>query len=236
MKINALAHRGYPVKYPENTILSYDAAYRLGFTHLELDVHLSKDGVPILMHDRTVNRTTNGKGLVKNFTLAELKELKVGATETVPTLEEALLFAKNKMHVSVEMKQQGFLYDGLEEKVLSVIEETEMKEHVYVNSFDHYSIMKMRELDDDIALGIIQHGATPAVLPLMKEINAKFLSLRIEYLSDYYVNVCDEAGVQIVVWPVDTEEQFAVASRYPTVLSTTNQLEKFKQWYEKSKQ
>lgn len=90
MKVKALAHRGYSAKYPENTLSSFRAAYDLGFTHLELDVHLSKDGVPVLMHDLRIDRTTNGKGFVKDYTYEELKQFRVGDRETIPTLEEAL--------------------------------------------------------------------------------------------------------------------------------------------------
>lgn len=232
MKVKALAHRGYPTKYPENTLTSYQAAYDLGFTHLELDVHLSKDGVAVLMHDATIDRTTNGHGLVKDYTLEELKQFRVGENETIPTLEEALLFAKDKMAVSVELKQKGNLYSGLEETALKVIQETGMLSQVYVNSFDHYAVLNMRKLSDEIELGIIQHGASPAVIPFMKDIRAKYLSLRVEYLTDEYVKLCDGEGIQIVVWPVDKEWQFKKVCRYPSVLSTTNELEHFKYLYE----
>ena len=233
MKVRALAHRGYPAKYPENTMSSYQAAYDLGFTHLELDTHLSKDGVPVLMHDATIDRMTNGSGFVKDYTLEELRKFRVGENETIPTLDEALRFAKHKMIVNVELKQQGNLYSDLEETVLKVIKETGMLSQVYVNSFDHYAVLKMRKLSDEIQLGIIQHGASPAVIPFMQEIKAKYLSLRIEYLTDEYVRRCDEAGIQIVVWPVDTDAQLKKMVHYPTVLSTTNELERFKQFYEK---
>ncbi|MEK3888001.1 glycerophosphodiester phosphodiesterase [Bacillus sp. FSL K6-3431] len=233
MKVRALAHRGYPVKYPENTLSAYQAAYDLGFTHLELDVHLSKDGIPILMHDITINRMTNGKGMIKDFTYEELKQLVVGENEYIPTLEEGLLFAKDKMIVSIELKQHGDLYPGLEEAVIEVIIKTGMLSQVYVNSFDHFSVERMRKLSDEIELGIIQHGASPAVIPFMKEIKATYLSLRVEYLTDYYVQLCEEAGITIVVWPVDTEGQFEKMQRYPSVLGTTNKLEYFKEMYEK---
>ncbi|WP_188454953.1 glycerophosphodiester phosphodiesterase [Virgibacillus oceani] len=236
MKIKAIAHRGYPVKHPENTISSYQAALNLGFTHVELDVQLSKDGVPVLMHDSTIDRTTNGRGMVKGYTLKELQEFIVGDRERIPTLEEALLFAKNRMAVSIEIKQKGDLYSGIEEAVFHVIKNTGMLEQVYVNSFDHYTIANMRKLSDELELGIIQHGATPAVIPFMKEINATYLSLRVEYLTKEYAEVCKEAGITIVVWPVDKEWQFDKAVKYSNVLCTTNELEYFKSLYINCKQ
>src|SRR5699024_94048 len=232
MKIKALAHRGYPIKYAENTMSSYQAAYQLGFTHLELDVQLSKDGVPVLMHDITVNRVTNGKGFIRDFSFQELRELTVGKNEKIPTLDEALLFAKDKMIVSIELKQMGHLYEGLEETVLDVVNKTEMMDQVYVNSFDHYAIARMRELSAQMELGLIQHGATPALFPFMEEINATLLSVRVEYLTDDFVKACEDRGIQLVVWPIDKKWQFDIIAKYPNILSTTNQLERFKSFYD----
>jgi len=231
MKINALAHRGHPRKYPENTITAYQAAYDLGFTYIELDVQLSKDGVPIIMHDITVDRTTNGSGFVKDFTYDELRKLKVGEYEKIPTLEEALLFAKGKLKVAVELKQMGDLHEGLEKSVLEVIEKTGMLDQVYVNSFDHFSIERLRDLSEEIDLGLIIHGATPSIVPYMKELKAKYLSVRLEYLTDEFVNLCEQEGIKIVVWPVDYDWQFDIIRKYPQVLSTTNELESFKEFY-----
>src|SRR5690625_3964940 len=185
------------------------------------------------MHDITVDRMTNGTGFVKEYTLKELQQLIVGGYEKVPTLEEVMLFAKNKINVSIEMKQMGDLYDGLESKVLEIVEKTDMLDQVYVNSFDHYSISRLRGLSDDIELGVIQHGASPAIVPFLKDIRAKYLSVRIEYLTNDFVQTCEKEGIQIVVWPVDYEWQFDIIKKYPQVLSTTNELERFKEFYEK---
>ncbi len=111
-------------KFPENTIRGFRAALELGFTHVELDVHLTRDGVPVVIHDPSVNRTTNGQGLVKSYTLQELRELDAGDGERIPTLEEALLFAKDRMIVDIELKQTGDFYPGLEEAAVDVIRRT----------------------------------------------------------------------------------------------------------------
>lgn len=230
MKIKGMAHRGYKAKYPENTITAFKAAYELGFSHLELDVQLSKDGVAIVMHDTTFDRTTNASGDVKDFTFLELRELRVGETEQIPTLAEALSYAKDKMIVSIELKQQGDLYPGLEAETLKVIEETDMMDQVYVNSFDHFSVIRMRELSADVELGLIQPGATPAVFPLMKDIRATYLSVKIEFLTDDFVEMCEQQGIQIVAWPINHAWQFEKVSRYPSIISTTDYLERFKAW------
>jgi len=236
MRIKALAHRGDPLNYPENTMISYQSAYQQGYSHLEIDVHLSKDGVPVLMHDITVDRMTNSQGFIKDFTLNELKALLVGGEEEIPTLRETLEYFRGKIFLSIEIKQHGNLYVDIEKEVLQEIKEAKMLNEVYVNSFDHFSMIRMRELSKDVELGIIQHGSTPAVIPLMKDIQAKYLSLRVEYLTDKFVDMCEKNGIQIVVWPVDKQWHFDIVNRYPQVISTTNDLQKFKKMYMKNHQ
>lgn len=234
MKIKALAHRGYPIKYPENTIKAFDESYKLNFSHIELDVQLTKDEIPVLMHDQTIDRTTNGTGKVGDYTKAELKKFytKKGHEE-IPTLEEALLFLKGKMKVAVELKQYGDDYDGLEEKALEVIQKTNMMDQIYVNSFDHSLIIKLRKLSKEIELGFIQSKPSMDVIPLMKEFNIKSLAIPTKYLTDDYVMMCEEADITLIVWPVDTEEQFLKVAKYESILSTTNDLEEFKRLTEK---
>lgn len=232
MKIRGVAHRGYPLRYPENTMSSFQAAYDLGFTHLEMDVHLSKDGIPVLMHDPTIDRMTDGEGWIKDYTLEELKRFRVGRNETIPTLEEALLFAKGKMTVKVELKQLGNLYPGMEETVLEVLKKTDMLDQVFISSFNHYAIANMRKLSGEVELGLIQWGSTPTVFPFMEEIRARYLSLRVEYLTDDFVERCRRSDIQLIVWPVNLEWQFDKAARYPSVLCVTDNLEHFKEMYE----
>lgn len=228
MIIEALAHRGDPINYPENTMAAYKSAYRKGFSHLEIDVHLSKDGVPVLMHDITIDRMTNAQGFIKDFNYKDLQSLSVKGGEKIPTLKEVLNYFKEKMFLSIELKQQGNLYVDIEKKVLQEIKETKMLDKVFINSFDHFSIIKMRELSENANLGLIQHGASPAIIPLMRDIKAKYLSIRVEYLTDHFVSMCEENGIQIIVWPIDKQWQFDIAKSYNNILCTTNNLKKFR--------
>ncbi|MBM7715409.1 glycerophosphoryl diester phosphodiesterase [Bacillus thermophilus] len=86
--INVAAHRGYSAEYPENTLLAFQKAVDLGVDMIEFDLRLSKDNVVVIIHDDTVDRTTNGTGMVNDLTLKELKELDAGEGEKIPTLEE----------------------------------------------------------------------------------------------------------------------------------------------------
>lgn len=143
MKIRGIAHRGYPKIAPENTMSSFQAAYDLSFSHLEMDVHLSKDGVPVILHDASINRVSDREGRVKDYTADELKTFRVYGTETIPTLEELLVTFKDRFEFIIELKQEGHLYPGLEEKTLDVIRRTHTKSQSRIISIDHFSLAKV---------------------------------------------------------------------------------------------
>ena len=151
--VPGIAHRGYSAKYPENTLASFEAALKLQFRHLELDVHMTKDGIPVVIHDATVNRTTNGKGKVIDYTFQEIRTLRADQNEVIPSLEEVLRFANGRAIVNIELKQCGNRYIGMEEAVLDIIRANDMIDQVFVTSFDHSSIVKLRQLSDDIDSG-----------------------------------------------------------------------------------
>lgn len=226
MTIRGLAHRGYPLKHPENTLLGFRAAIELGFTHLELDVHLTKDGVPVVIHDPTVNRTTNGTGAVKDYTLDELLKLNAGQGEFVPTLEEVLLLAKDRILVDIELKQTGNAIPGLEAAVIEVVKRVEMLDQVFITSFDHYSIARVRELDAQIELGLVIYGATPAIFPYIKQLGAKYVSLKHLFLTAEFAAEARQHDVQLIAWTPDHEDELRfLRANYPDVLICTNNLE-----------
>jgi glycerophosphoryl diester phosphodiesterase len=232
MKIRGIAHRGYPVKFPENTLSSFQAACELSFTHLELDVHLSKDGVPVIMHDYSIDRLTDGKGEIRNYTALELKSFMVKGTETIPTLEEALKLLKGRLTVSIELKQAGELYPGLEEAVLDVVRRLDMQSQVYIISFDHFSIARVRELNADIQLGLVTSGSMPYVFPFMKEIRATWLAVPLRHMTPRYADMFREEGIEILPWPIDSlKDMELVAKQYPDALITTNELERWADFY-----
>lgn len=232
MKIRGLAHRGYPIKHPENTLSGFRAAIELGFTHIELDVHLTKDNVPVVIHDPTLNRTTNGTGAVKDLTLKELMSLDAGNGEFIPTLEEVLLLVKDRMLVDIELKQMGDYYSGLEEAVLEVINKVEMRDQVFLTSFDHYSLERVRALDSEIALGPVIYGASPSIFPYLKTIKANYLSLKYVYLTEAFVQEARKQHIQLVAWTPDRVEELRILKEgYPDVLVCTNNLEGWAQVY-----
>ncbi|NGP46497.1 glycerophosphodiester phosphodiesterase [Bacillaceae bacterium SIJ1] len=230
--IRAIAHRGFPALFPENTLAGFQAAVERGYQYVELDVHLTKDGVPVVTHDHTVDRTSTLTGKVKDLTLAELKRGDFGKGEPIPTLEEALVLLKGKAEVAIELKQMGEMYPRLEERTLAVIEATAMTDDVYVNSFDHYAVERVRRLHSTIRTGVNLFCISPAVFPFIRQLNAWSVAVHVQSLTAEFVETCRQEGVQPIVWPVDTVEAFQVIKPFPEVLATVNELDLFPSFLE----
>src|SRR5438552_3727229 len=140
-------HRGNAAEFPENTLAAFTSALDLGVDVIECDVHLSADGALPVIHDHLLNRTTNGSGLVRDLTLAELKHLDAGswrgaafAGERIPALEEVLALARDRAGVAIEIKNLPLAYPGIERAVVEAVAAAGMRPHVVVISFDHRSV------------------------------------------------------------------------------------------------
>lgn len=157
------AHRGASSQYPENTMLAFEKAIHMGCTGIETDVQLSKDGSLILIHDEYLNRTTNGTGLVKDYTLSELKRLDAGSFKnnifsqcTIPTAEELILLVKDKdIMLNIEIKSGMIMYEGIEQKLIDLIYKNNIQDKVIISSFNHYSLVKCKEISKEIKIGLL---------------------------------------------------------------------------------
>jgi len=142
------AHRGAHIGNCENSILSTKQSIKLGVDIIELDVKVTKDGIPVLMHDGSIDRTTNGKGKVEDYTLAELKQFRLRnwlgilTDETIPTFEEVLKVAKGKIMIDVDLKT------GTLEPVVEVIKRMEMQDQVFYFDNDYDALLSIRKIDE----------------------------------------------------------------------------------------
>ncbi|MFD1851644.1 glycerophosphodiester phosphodiesterase [Oceanobacillus bengalensis] len=227
MNIRGIAHRGYPIEYPENTMSSFQAAIKMGFTHMELDVHLSKDGVPVVMHDHTIDRMTDGQGQIRHYTFQELRAFSIEGNEKIPSLEEVLQLAKDKIIVSIELKKPN-LYNDIEEKVLKVVQNMDMMNQVYFISFDYKSLAKLRKMSSEVALGPLVNKMKRTHFRLMEDLQAEYLAVRFDGIKEKYVRKCEKQGIQLVAWTVNTKEQMIHVQKFPSILSTTDELEKYR--------
>ncbi|MFK0524328.1 glycerophosphodiester phosphodiesterase [Paenibacillus illinoisensis] len=227
MIIQGVAHRGYPKKYPENTLSSFLKAVELGFTHLELDVHLSQDGIPVVIHDHTVDRMTNGTGRVADYTASELQSFCIKQDEHIPTLEEVLRALKGKIGLNIELKQMGTYYPQLEEKVLEVIKEFSMLDQVVITSFDFDALEKIRQLSSEVRIGLISFGCSKAILDWSVEMEATFLSMHYAFVTEHYIHRCQELGIQLMAWTINETSIMKKFQDYPSVWVCTDELESF---------
>src|SRR5690625_1827116 len=140
---------------PENTLASFQKAIELGADAIELDVRLTKDNIPVIIHDQTINRTSNGKGFVHNLTLNEIKTYDFGShfsqqfeNEPIPTLQEVLELIKNypiKLHI--ELKNGPIIPENLEAIVLNLISHYGLEDRTTFSSFDHQSLFRLSLLN-----------------------------------------------------------------------------------------
>lgn len=161
------AHRGVPSLVPENTMASYRKAYELGADMIETDLHMTKDSKLVIMHDNTVDRTTNGTGYVKDLTLEQIRALDAGIKfspefqgEKVPTFEEYLYEFKGKdVVLLVELKASG-----LEKQVMQEIEQAGMIDNVVIQSFDANHIRNIRSLNREVGTGFLYSAGVPSTI------------------------------------------------------------------------
>ncbi len=262
MKVLNIAHRGYSGKFDENTMLAFKKAIEYKADGIETDVQLSKDGIPVLIHDEILDRTTNGRGFVKDYTLNELKifrtrsmpkiqalkddaleeleflksnksgegknienkqfnVLKIGEYnikeveyfknkdgEEIPTLRELLeIVAKSDLKVlNLELKNSIIEYDGLEKKVLDMVDEFNLRERVIISSFNHISLMRMRKLEGNrkIILGALTESTLANVPQYLKAISVEcyhpyFPSI----LNKEYMEEIKNEGIRINTYTVN---------------------------------
>jgi glycerophosphoryl diester phosphodiesterase len=158
-----IGHRGIPHLAPENTMASFKLAVDKGADGLETDIQMTRDGELVLIHDETLDRTTNGTGLVLTHTLSELKALDAGSKfdpafkdEKIPTLREFLEFAAGKdLLINIEIKSGVILYPGIEKKLIDLLHEFGLTKNVIISSYNHYALVTCKALDSSIKTGIL---------------------------------------------------------------------------------
>lgn len=238
-----VAHRGWSGAAPENTLAAVAlAAKDPDIEMIEIDVQLSQDGVPVVIHDFTLDRTTNGTGRIKDHTLAELKRLDAGGWfnptfqgEAIPTLEEMLQLTKGSKRLNIELKQSGNAYPLLEDKTVDLIRSYRMEEQVIVTSFDHRSMRKTKQLAPDLQVGLIVLGRPVLLLEQMAEAGASVLSIEYHYLTselleEVFAGRIDGRPLEIIAWTVNHQDDMAaVAALHPSVKICTNHPEIWKQ-------
>ena len=213
--MKVIAHRGYSGKYPENTMLAFKKAEEAGCDEIEMDVQLTKDGEIVIIHDESIDRVTDGKGYVRDFTLEELQKFNVkgkfGDTfgfQPIPTLKEYLEWAKDKsITTNIEIKTGKYYYEDIEDKVVDLLKKFNVTDKVMFSSFNHLSLARCKELLPTVECGVLvlkQGIGNPGFYT--KKHHFECYHPDIEGLTTDIVENCKRHNVKLNVWTIDTEE------------------------------
>lgn len=223
MKPLIIAHRGFSAIAPENTLAAFSKALELGVDYIELDIHLTKDDQVVIIHDETLERTTNGQGYVGDKSLEEIKKLDAGSwfdpafkSEKIPTLEELIKLVNGKALLFIEVKKGKALYGGIEQRTIELIDRCGAREWCILHSFEKEVLYNIYHIDPSFPLYMTLEF-DPSSEPFVpgSEIKEEPSYLSYESFKGYNVNheVVDtttmkkvrKMGWKIVVWTVNEE-------------------------------
>jgi glycerophosphoryl diester phosphodiesterase len=212
-----IAHRGASAAAPPNTLAAFEKAIDLGADGIEFDVHLSADGVPVVIHDATVDATTDGSGQVAEMTLAQLKQLDAGsrfapafAGERIPTLEEVLETMGSRLLLNVELKSTSLWDSGLERAIVAQVKRHGLDERVLFSSFNPFSLWRIKRSAPHIPIGLLYVPSLP--LPLYQVLLAALVpheACHPEHatVDARYVAWARRRGYRVNVWTVDEPDE-----------------------------
>lgn len=206
------AHRGASGDYPENTLLAFKEGIKAGATGLELDVHKTKDGKLVVIHDEDVERTFKARGLIKDLTLDELKLLtcrkslfKESTECGVPTLEEVLeLVKKHPITLNIELKTDVIPYHGIEEDVIQLIQAYGLEDKILISSFSPQSIKRCKEIAPYIKAGFLYHKPIDQVVDYAKSLNADAIHPDVSLVTEALIKEAHENQLEMNVYTVNS--------------------------------
>lgn len=228
------AHRGASGYAPENTLKAFELAIDMGADGVELDVQFTKDRQIVVIHDETIDRVSNGSGRVVDYTLDELRQFSFNKTHPeygnvgIPTLEEVLnLMKPTDLMINIELKTGINFYDGIEDSVLRLVERMGMQEQVIYSSFNHYSIVKIKELCPNAHTGFLYCDGTLHMAEYAQRYGVEALhpaQYNLQYID--LLPECRDRGIALHVWTVNSRTDLkqmvdlgvdAVITNYPDV-------------------
>lgn len=204
-----IAHRGASSYAPENTLAAFDLALQMGVHHIELDVDFSSDGHIVVIHDDTVDRTTNGAGAVTSQTLAALRGLDAGsafgaafAGERIPTFDEVLKRYKGRMHIHTEIKGHS---PSLSQRTADVIRQHGMEQQVTITSFQNVRLQEIRAYAPELPTGWLVVEVHDAIVAQAQAMGLHQLCPRAHTVTPELVRRLHAEGFVVRAWGVATE-------------------------------
>jgi len=231
-----VAHRGASGHAPENTMAAFRLALEMKVYGIELDVHMARDGSIVVIHDSTVDRTSNGRGKVGAMTLPELQSLDAGswfnvafpqkarpeyAGQQIPTLHEVMRLMRDRAWLYIEMKDPDLYPDSLESELLSIVRQHGMQERVIFLSFNRRALRKMRELDPAVATALLV--SRPSVDPVKAALSLRANGLAVPHnlITAALAARVLRSGLRLIAWIVDKPKDVRrmVAAQVSSIIS-----------------
>ncbi len=201
-----IGHRGAKGHVAENTLESIKKAMELGVDGVEIDVFKSKSGEMVVIHDVTVNRTTNGKGKVENFTLDDLKSLVVEGKYKIPTLEEVLDLLDANYILNIELKGRNTA-KSVNKIIRDYIENKGWKKDQFIiSSFQWDELRDFYKINSEIPIGILTEEHPLKAVNIAREVNAVAIHPYFKYLNKKVVDSIHDEGFKVFTWTVNTPE------------------------------
>jgi len=200
--IEVTGHRGAAGLEPENTLRSIRRAIELGVDRVEVDVRVTKDGYLVVIHDETVDRTTNGHGYVKDLTFNELRRLDAGKGERIPTLEEVLNLTRGKVTLQVELKAAEAT-----EPTVHLIERNRAEREVVITSFMHELLRKVHDLNSTLRTGALFFDVPSDACQRAVDANSESIHVYYRNVNPKLVEEAHARGLKISVWNPDEMEE-----------------------------
>ncbi len=205
-----IAHRGASTYAPENTFAAYDLALEMGARHIELDVQLSSDSHVVVIHDDTVDRTTDGSGPVTGHTLEALRSLDAGSWfdakfsgHRIPTFEEVLVAYKGRLHFHTEIKGRS---PSLSERTAELIRRHAMEEQVTITSFQYIRLEEMRVCAPELPMGWLVREVNDETIGKARKIGVSQLCPEAKIVTPELVRRLHDEGFVARAWGVTTED------------------------------
>ena len=205
-KILNIGHRGAKAYEPENTIPSFQKALQLNADGIELDVHVCKSGELVVIHDFTVDRTTNGTGAISDLTLSELKQLRINGCIEIPTLDEVLTLFNKKHLINIELKGSDtaeLVCDCIDRNVR---EDKFDYQNFIVSSFQREELARVANYNVKVSLGILTQASVEQALEWAEEFSAIAIHPHFSLLTTENVALTRQKGYQIFTWTVNEFE------------------------------
>ena len=206
--IKIVGHRGAAGYAPENTLLSFQAAVDSNCDKVEMDIRVTRDGHAVVIHDATVNRTTDGKGPVSALTLADLKKLDCGQGQKIPTFQEVADFCKNRIPMIVELKEFG-----ASEGVSRILHEDGLASSSLVISFNSDILIEMKEIQPGIRLGLVfrkplSKSRLESIWRFSEETPLDYICPRSDALNAHMVSEAHAKGLRVYAYHVNSRRIF----------------------------